>query len=228
MKFCKNCYKEISDSSITGYCNSCYPKTDEAKKKNSEGGKKAHKEHPESYSKVKGCFSKDWQNEHPNWHKKCSDTLKEKYKSGEIIHQLKGKSLSDETKEKISKSMKKVAIEKAEQYSGRYNRGYVKYKEIDGFGLLGSWEELVYYELRKNNIIPKKPTGFTYLFHNKNKIYYPDFYIENLNIYIEVKGYETEKDKAKWSQFNEKLIVLKRKEINAIKNGKSILDYLVT
>lgn len=44
--------------------------------------------------------------------------------------------------------------------------------------------------------------------------YTPDFYIEEWSSYLEVKGYETELDRCKWSQFPEKLIVWKSKEIH--------------
>jgi hypothetical protein len=43
--------------------------------------------------------------------------------------------------------------------------------------------------------------------------YVPDFWIEELQSYVEVKGYETELDRCKWSQFTENLIVWKRKEL---------------
>jgi len=34
-----------------------------------------------------------------------------------------------------------------------------------------------------------------------------------LEIYIEVKGYQTPKDDAKWKQFPKKLLIVKKKEI---------------
>lgn len=52
-----------------------------------------------------------------------------------------------------------------------------------------------------------------------SRTYFPDFYLPNLDLYIEVKGYERERDLAKWSQFPEKLIVLKKQEIEEIKKG---------
>jgi predicted nuclease of restriction endonuclease-like RecB superfamily len=52
-----------------------------------------------------------------------------------------------------------------------------------------------------------------------DRTYFPDFYIESLDLYVEIKGYETERDRAKWFQFPHKLVVLKLDEINQIKNG---------
>lgn len=40
--------------------------------------------------------------------------------------------------------------------------------------------------------------------------------VDGTPYYIEVKGYETELDWAKWSQFNEKLIVIKKKELGEL------------
>ena len=39
-----------------------------------------------------------------------------------------------------------------------------------------------------------------------------DFYISDLDLYVEIKGYETEKDRCKWRDFPHKLIVLKKEE----------------
>lgn len=56
--------------------------------------------------------------------------------------------------------------------------------------------------------------GIQYIFENDEKMYFPDFYLEDYNLYIEVKGYETEKDKAKFLQFPFKLLIIRKKEIN--------------
>ena len=50
---------------------------------------------------------------------------------------------------------------------------------------------------------------------NKSKIgyYKPDFYLVDENLYIEVKGYETDLDHDKWSQFPHQLKVLRGKDL---------------
>jgi hypothetical protein len=50
----------------------------------------------------------------------------------------------------------------------------------------------------------------------KQATYCPDFWVEELDSYIEIKGYETELDRCKWSQFTEKLIVYKKKDLQDI------------
>jgi hypothetical protein len=54
---------------------------------------------------------------------------------------------------------------------------------------------------------------------NGTRRYFPDFYIESIDLYIEVKGYETDRDRAKWLQFPEKLCIIKAAEIKKIKQG---------
>lgn len=48
--------------------------------------------------------------------------------------------------------------------------------------------------------------------HGKKSTYTPDFYIFDLDVYVEIKGYETEKDRCKWRDFPHHLIVLKKEE----------------
>ena len=47
----------------------------------------------------------------------------------------------------------------------------------------------------------------------KQSHYTPDFWVETWDTFIEVKGYETDLDKCKWSQFPFKLLVWKRDTI---------------
>lgn len=52
---------------------------------------------------------------------------------------------------------------------------------------------------------------------NEPATYLPDFYIPQLASFIEIKGYRTILDESKFNQFNEPLIVLRKKEIFQIK-----------
>jgi hypothetical protein len=47
--------------------------------------------------------------------------------------------------------------------------------------------------------------------------YVPDFWVKELNGYLEVKGYETDLDRCKWSQFIDPLTVWKRKDLKDMK-----------
>ena len=51
--------------------------------------------------------------------------------------------------------------------------------------------------------------------------YTPDFYVEELGGYLEVKGYETELDRCKWKQFKNNLTIWKKDTIyNITESGQ--------
>ena len=58
--------------------------------------------------------------------------------------------------------------------------------------------------------------SFEYNFENKVRHYTPDFYLTDSDTYIEIKGFKTEKDDAKWKQFSKKLIVLTKAELKEL------------
>lgn len=93
----------------------------------------------------------------------------------------------------------------------------INYENLSGeaFPLQGVWElELAkYLNSRKENWI-KNTKPFPYEFAGKKRKYYPDFYLPSRDVFIEVKGYETAKDLAKWSAFPNKLLICRREDIN--------------
>lgn len=130
----------------------------------------------------------------------------------------KNRKLSEETKIKIKKSMMDAVIKYPESYSASNINGRTKKILYNGFIMDGSWELEVAKWLDNNKIKwTKKIKGFEYEWNGK-RIYYPDFYLLSYNVYLEVKGYERERDKAKWKVVDN-LIVLKKREINMIKNN---------
>jgi hypothetical protein len=133
------------------------------------------------------------------------------------------KTLTEEQRRKRSEAMKKRVAENPESFMGG-NRGKVRQVEVDGIRLHGNWE-LVFYMWAKNLGIEimRTPKGFPYTW-NGERTYYPDFYIPAHGIYVEIKGYEREKDRAKWNQFPEKLLIVKRSQIEKIEKG-AILSF---
>lgn len=127
--------------------------------------------------------------------------------------------------------MKEIAKNNPD-YSGRYNRGKVKARICsNGMEVLGSWEELIVEKSMEENLEISKPTiGYSYIFEESTRTYYPDFYIPSLDLYIEVKGYKTEKDEAKWDHLinfhKKKLIVIQKREISLLKQNKATLKEL--
>jgi hypothetical protein len=149
-----------------------------------------------------------------------SDETKEK-----LSNARKGKHHTKEHKEKLSKIMKDIAKDNP-NYSFSKNK-YFKKEIINGFRMDSSWESIFANYLNKNDIKwikNKKP--FRYIFENEEHSYYPDFYLEDFNLYIEIKGQETERDKAKYKVIDN-LLVLKAKEINEIQcNNFNIFEYI--
>jgi len=135
-------------------------------------------------------------------------------------------------KEKIRRQLISDSIKK------RYENGWMpkagRCKKIKYFSTIcgeilldGSWELLFAKWLDKNviNWIRNK-NRFSYYFDEKDRFYTPDFYIKDFDLYVEVKGYETEKDRSKWKQFPYKLKVIKEDQIKLLKNNNFKLDEL--
>lgn len=79
----------------------------------------------------------------------------------------------------------------------------------------GTWELAVAKYFDEQCLVWSRNTKrFPYTDMNgKLRHYTPDFWVENWNTYIEVKGYETELDRCKWASFPHKLQVWKRDRI---------------
>jgi hypothetical protein len=123
-----------------------------------------------------------------------------------------------EFRKKHRESMKRAVVQNPESYSSS-NRGRTKQIIVDGIKLQGQWEVDFYLWAKTQGLNPKRPTeAFRYVW-NGERWYHPDFYIESKDLYVEVKGYETDRDRAKWSQFKKKLCIIKAKEIKQIRNG---------
>lgn len=134
-----------------------------------------------------------------------------------------GKKMSDEFRLKVSEAMKRAVLDHPESYTSS-NRGRVKQLTVDGVKLHGSWEVAFYEWAKKNNLNPVRClNGFDYTWNGKTRKYFPDFYLPSFDLYVEVKGYETEQDREKWRQFPERIIVLKKEEIrNILKDSYSL------
>ena len=135
---------------------------------------------------------------------------------------------NDENRKRASQRMKDVVKKYPESYSAANVNGRTPVIDYKGIKLNGSWEVLVAKLLDEYNIQWNRPTNpFKYEWNNSTHYYYPDFYLPEYDKYIEVKGYERERDKCKYKVVPN-LIVIKRKEIELIKkNVFNIVDVLV-
>lgn len=117
-----------------------------------------------------------------------------------------------EVREKISNT----CLEKSK--NGEWHTSLAKnlhfnYKGID---LHGSWEVAYAEYLDLNNISwIRCKDRFEYTFEGAVHYYTPDFYLVESDTYVEIKGYKTKKDEAKWKQFpvTKTLKVLKKKDL---------------
>lgn len=156
---------------------------------------------------------------------KTRDLLKQRhaegrYKSAHANRKGKyiGPDWTEEKRERQSEIMKRVSKENPESYSSS-NRGRTKQIEKYGIKFQGSWE-LTFYEFCLENHIEclRNYNGFDYIW-NGNRTYYPDFYLPQIDSYVEIKGYKTERDVAKWSYFPKNLVVIQRYEIKLMQKN---------
>ena len=134
----------------------------------------------------------------------------------------KGRKHTNETIENMKLAMQRAVRENPESYSAANINGRTKKILYNGIMLDGSWEVLFAKWCDDNKIQWSRPSnGFEYEWNGK-RIYYPDFFLPEYNIYIEIKGYVRERDLIKWNAVSN-LKVIKQYEIKKIKEGSFIL-----
>lgn len=144
--------------------------------------------------------------------------------SEKISKSHKGKKWTDERKKIHSIVMSNVVRKNTISYSSNNVCGRTKLIEcIDTYGnktkLNGNWELLVSFLLddlliKWTNIIEE---NIIYYWEGKHRRYFPDFYLPEFDLYIEVKGYERDIDSAKWESIKGRIIIFRKKEIEIIK-----------
>lgn len=121
----------------------------------------------------------------------------------------------------------KLAVEKHPESYGVSNRGRTKKIQAHGEVFQGKWELKFYEEcLRCNVTIERVLVGYPYEWNGSRK-YFPDFYLTDFDIFIEVKGYETDRDLAKWKHFPHRLKVIRSQHIAEIDSSEfDLLTFL--
>lgn len=142
---------------------------------------------------------------------KLSDSTKAKLS---VSTSNRNKNESDDTKQKRRDTINKK-VQEGTWHTSLAERLHYRYK---GFDLHGTWE-LAYAKFLDSVDTPwcKNSRTFEYEFEGKKRRYTPDFYLPLEDVYVEIKGYKTEKDMAKWSQFPETLAVLMELELRNMK-----------
>lgn len=127
-----------------------------------------------------------------------------------ISFKQRGRLLSKEHRENISSSVNK----RIENNSWHLSFSRSRTHEYKGVKFHGLWEVKFAINLDNKNVEWRRPIEkFPYEFEGKTRNYTPDFWIPEIDSYVEIKGYTTPKDEAKWKQFPMKLIVLKGEDL---------------
>lgn len=136
-----------------------------------------------------------------------------------------GTKQSEETKLRISKGVRKAVKLNPDTYLPKSTK-HVRRIEYNGQTLTGQWELEVakYLDSQKITWTNKVP-GFKYEWQGKEHTYFPDFYLPELDCFLEIKGYQFQPDRdiQKWKAVPN-LKVLRRQDILNIRVGKFILD----
>lgn len=125
---------------------------------------------------------------------------------------------TEEKRKLHSEKMQEVLKNNPDSYTKNNVSGRVRlFNVMDGFGnftkVKGSWEYNVAMWLNThsvkwtNNIDP-----IPYMWNGKEHKYFPDFYISEFKYYIEVKGFETDRDYKKWDAMTNPLMIIREKE----------------
>lgn len=127
---------------------------------------------------------------------KISDAYKKRYANGEI--KTISHKHSKETKEKLS-IIRSEILSNNEECGGFRNVKWYKIKNINNeeYVVRGTWEYNFALKLNSLNILWIKNKYLNYFINEVKKTYNPDFYLPELNEYVEVKGYFSENDKIK-------------------------------
>jgi len=146
--------------------------------------------------------------------KKVSDTLKLRFSNPDNIYKH-----TEKTKKLLSEILYKRYENGWEVRCGRCKK-LDYHSDIAGdVKLDGGWELSVAKYLDSLNIKwTRNKRRFKYWNSIKNceSTYCPDFYVEDWNKYIEVKGYKTDLDEIKWKQFTEELEIWDKNKLKEL------------
>lgn len=137
---------------------------------------------------------------------------------------------SEETKSKLSKAMmgNKLSPDSIQMLKDTINQKVINgtwhvslaksmHYEYAGCSFHGTWEVAYAKYLDEMGISwERTKKRFPYEFEGTIRRYTPDFYLPETDEYVEIKGFKTLKDEAKWSQFKGKLIVLQENELKSL------------
>lgn len=136
---------------------------------------------------------------------------------------------SKELRKKQSNSMRKAVLEHPDSYSVDLTIKRAKKQEYKNEKFHSSWEVIVAKWLDSKNIEwQRKVPPVEYALNESTHLYFPDFYLPDFDLFIEVKGHETTRDLCKWQALSGKISILRKDEIDHIKKyGPDVKSYLI-
>jgi len=219
-KVCKKCNELISCSNFLRHVDRCHEKLSKTIKCSKCGFEILRSNFERHLIKCDGRGPRKRRDKisQEEYRKKLSESLRLAYLEGRLTGNPK-------TEEGIRIKREKNRENMLLRYSLGWECRCGRSKKIDYespiAGLIkvdGSWELKYAKYLDSINVNWKRnKKRFAYInLNGKKSTYCPDFWIEDWNTYVEVKGYETDLDKCKWKQFEYPLKIVRRKEMREL------------
>jgi hypothetical protein len=240
-KLCTKCNCKISDNNIKKHFEKCNGKPSYAVRKsnripiNSNYNNDLYKSKLENlnWEEIQAFYDdnhsfRDVQKKYNLPNNRLTKYIKEgflKTRSSHETMKLRGTrqvpTMTSEMREKISKGMRKAVLEGRQKTPRPYGTYGTTIHHTSWLGndevLHGGWELKVAKYMDEHKIYwCKSKEHFTYIFEEREHEYFPDFYLKDYDLFIEVKGQVMPKDLEKWKQFPRKLLIIDQKTIKRL------------
>lgn len=149
--------------------------------------------------------------------RKWGETHSRRCKSGEIVPWPTGHT-KDSHPGLAKQSRTMTSIVNAKLDAGTWHNSFARARKqtYAGQSFDGMWEVHLAKWFDQNDIKwERNKLTFPYTYDKPRK-YIPDFYLPNIDCFVEVKGWKTAKDEAKWKAFPRNLIVLSGHELKTL------------
>ena len=144
---------------------------------------------------------------------RCAANPKAATLGSRIAAANRARTVTSETRSRLSRTIS------AKVEAGTWHNSFAKCRQHDYAGekFDGSWE-LKLAQWFDQNEVPwvRNKRMFPYEHEGKTRSYTPDFYMPAADCFVEVKGWKTPKDEAKWNAFTGRLIVLAGSDLQAL------------
>lgn len=120
--------------------------------------------------------------------------------------------LTEETKSKL----RDIVSKKIE--NGTWHNSFARSRThvYRGHKLYGTWEVKFAMFLDEKGYKWSRPRESFSYYYDRERHYTPDFYLDDFQTYVEIKGWKTQKDEAKWKYFPYPLIVLSGSDLSKL------------